>query len=246
MSICSSAIAALSHPRRTFPRGTVGCFVRLRETGQEAILTNSFAVGAPGGANRGDRILNPPGSNEPANVIAKLHSWIPLTPAGGSEQNTADGAALVFVSGISGEPKFDARLNAPPALRTPREPRSGERGFKVGAISKVTWGVVEARLVSFHVAASKGQSYEFKDMFSIQGEGRTAFMYPGDAGAIVVGEDGALLGLVFAGSARIGIACPIRVVLDRLGCDLLLPASPTTPHGPQPLAPDSAGGATPA
>ena len=37
---------------------------------------------------------------------------------------------------------------------------------------------------------------------------------------------------------------PVGVVLDRLGCDLLLPSGPTALLVPQPLAPESAAGAT--
>jgi hypothetical protein len=209
------------------PRGTIGCFVRLRETGQTALLTSAFAIGAPDAAKTGDLIMNPPGSDNPQDIIGTLHSWIPVRPAGGSdgsEGNSADGAAVLLTSPVPPIAGFDTRSEPLPALREPREPRSKERVFKVGATSGVTRGVVAVTSAEFRMA-SKGESYVFTNTFGIRGD--KPFMYPGDGGAIVVSEDGAILGLLFTGNRRMSFACSIRAVLERLGCDLILPTSPT-------------------
>jgi hypothetical protein len=230
----------VGQPRPVFPQGTVGCFVRMRETGQTALLTSSFAVGVPVAAKPLDRIVKPPGTNDPQAIIGALHSWIPVTPAGGADRNTAEGAAVLLAPGTPWVAGFDPRTAPLPLLGEPREVRLKERVFKVGATSGVTWGVVTDLLYTIAIAG-KGESYVFADMIMIRGEDRKPLMHPGDAGAVIVGEDGAVLGLMLAGSARVSIACPIRAVLEQLGCDLLLPSSTTSAAFPQPPARASVG-----
>ncbi len=92
------------------------------------------------------------------------------------------------------------------------EAELGMRLLKSGRSSGTTSGSVKAVHAEVTVGMGDGRDAVFTDQVVC-----TPFSKPGDSGSLVLNEEGAAVGLLFAGSDRATIFSPIGAVLDQLG-----------------------------
>lgn len=205
--------------------GTLGCFV-LRGSAVQ-MLSNNHVLAGENEARLGDRIQQP-GALELVleQVVAELSAFVPLTftPEGqlgmDEDVNLVDAAIAELTTGIG---HVRAYLSHHP-VRAPglvREPQLGERVYKVGRTTGLTRGQVSAVLVEAGpVGYDAGEAY-FRRSFAVRGLMGTLFSSGGDSGsAIVAAQDGALLGLLYAGNGVETYACPATEALRALEATL--------------------------
>jgi hypothetical protein len=125
----------------------------------------------------------------------------------------------VLAPEVTFQPTFSPRFRLP-ELRGPRDAVYGEKVFKVGAGSGLTRGIVKETAMEVLV----GKNRIFLDVLRIEAVAGNRFMAHGDSGAIIVGEDGAPLGLFFAGADdwSYALACSITVSCSLLGYRVLV------------------------
>jgi hypothetical protein len=205
--------------------GTLGCFVLKGNTVQ--MLSNNHVLAGENDAQLGDRIQQP-GALEAAaeQMVAELSAFVPLTftPEGqlGMDEgvNLVDAATAKLTAGIG---YVRAYLSHHPvsAPSTVREPRLGERVYKVGRTTGLTRGQVSAVLVEAGpVGYDAGEAY-FRRSFAVRGLMGTLFSSGGDSGsAIVAAQDDALLGLLYAGNGVETYACLATEALSALEATL--------------------------
>lgn len=204
--------------------GTLGCFV-LKEVVQ--MLSNNHVLAGENDAHLSDRIQQP-GALEGVTeqVVAELSAFVPLTftPNGqlGMDEgvNLVDAAIARLAAGVDHVWAYLPHhpVSAPSTLR---EPQLGERVYKVGRTTGLTRGQVSAVLVEAGpVGYDAGEAY-FRRSFAVRGLMGTQFSSGGDSGsAIVAAQDGALLGLLYAGNGVETYACPATEALSALEATL--------------------------
>ena len=207
--------------------GTLGCFA-YRE-GAVQMLSNNHVLAGENKGQLGDRIQQP-GALEvvPGQIAAGLSGFVPLTfvpegQLGMSEGvNVVDAATARLAAGVD---FVQAYLPYRPvsAPGTVREPRLGERVYKVGRTTGLTRGRMSAVLVEAGPVGYEGGAAYFRRSFAVRGLMGTLFSSGGDSGsAIVAAKDGALLGLLYAGNGVETYACPAAEALSELGATLSL------------------------
>src|SRR5262249_10970216 len=116
-----------------------------------------------------------------------------------------------------------------PELRSPRPPELGKRVFKVGAASGLTWGWIRVKSASIVLNLGEERDVRFAELTGMDTGTTVPFAKPGDSGALVVGEDGSAIALLFALSQSIAFACPLDQVLSILACGWFPGARATAP-----------------
>jgi hypothetical protein len=97
----------------------------------------------------------------------------------------------------------------------------GEKVHKVGRTTGLTYGEITQIAVQLPVNYAPGLCW-FHDCMLIEGINGTTFADRGDSGsAIVRDSDGAVLGLLFAGTDSETYACGIDNVLSQLNCTMV-------------------------
>ncbi len=203
--------------------GTLGCFVRLPDR-RVAILSTSHVLASGGQASLGGEVVTTRGNHR--SPIGHLHSFVELRrferSADRQAENAVDAAIAVLSEGITYEPRFSPRYNLP-SLRSTRSPRIGERVFKVGASTGLTFGTVD--MISLDILVDSGKNkLLFVDSFGIAGGGTLpgkSFADVGDSGALIVGEDGAPLAILFAVSNSFAVACSLVAICETLSCSVM-------------------------
>jgi len=228
------------HLRQNFMTiGTLGCFVQL-DDGRVCLLTNNHVIA---GENRGqpdDRILHPgDDSCRPANVIATLHSFVPLRPSPHSANlhsgnviwNDVDAAVAIMSQGVIFNQEYlrhhdraaQANGGRPPQITGVGIPQIGDDVFKVGRTTSLTRGTI-----TMAATTVAGVKYEdgpcwFRDSFVIESYDGTTFSNYGDSGSVIVSEKtGEVVGLLYATNGTQTFCCPIETVLRELNCDLYM------------------------
>lgn len=205
--------------------GTLGCFVQ--RDGAIQILSNNHVLAGENTGRPGDRIQQP-GALEivDEDVIAELSAFVPLTFADEGQLGMATEVNLIDAATAKlTDPAAYKRGYLPhhpvTAPRRVREPQLGERVYKVGRTTGLTRGQVSTVLVEAGpVGYSAGAAY-FRRSFSVRGLMSTSFSSGGDSGsAIVAAQDGALLGLLYAGNGVETYGCLATEVLRSLGATL--------------------------
>jgi hypothetical protein len=131
----------------------------------------------------------------------------------------------VLLQDVNHEPGFGDLFPGAPPLLGPRRALPGQRVLKVGAGSGITYGLVDAVHVSPVPILEENETIWYEDLFFVIGENGQPFAVNGDGGAIVLDEDGWVLGLVLGYGGDRTVACNIDFVLGGLDCSLVLPAS---------------------
>lgn len=221
--------------------GTLGCFVRLRKSNKCALLTAASALLRPG-LNAGDRIvLAGEGHLKNPKLIATVSDFrVPeassprsSVSAGTVEYNQFEAAVATLAAGVKPKIGFGNAYPRAPALKyTPMPFPPGEevsellgaKVFKVGAKTNLTRGSIVGVLVSEELHF-QGERCWFENLFAISSHGPQPFALPGDDGALVIRNDGTILGIVIGGNERISYACPIEPMLAAFDCVPILKES---------------------
>lgn len=111
------------------------------------------------------------------------------------------------------------RIGAPTGIR---DPQPGERVRKTGRTTEYTEGIVTGlgAVVGVSYGTGKGTA-QFVDQIVIEQEDGGEFSAGGDSGSAIVGSDGMVVGLLFAGGSGRTIACKITEVVRLLGIQVV-------------------------
>lgn len=207
--------------------GTLGCMVHLAD-GRPALLSNNHVLADEGlGHLGGDRIQQGASRRfQGERHVAHLSGFVPLLPSPVGQPlsrpvhyNRVDAAVAALLPHVPWQPGF-ARPGLPVRAGAGRA-QLGDRVFKVGRTTGVTWGTIQKLGAVTRLEYATGMCW-FNRLIAVTPDpGQLAgFAAPGDSGAILVRDDGAVLGLVFAGGVGRTYACDIEHVLSDLHCSL--------------------------
>lgn len=207
--------------------GTLGCFASDRnDQKQPLILSNNHVLADENNATEGDSILQQgsiDGGQDPGDQVADLLRFVPLVTG---QPNQVDCA----VATIDGKVDFDAnKLEGIGSLNGLGPPivSDGVKVSKLGRTTGVTHGLVTAFEVDNVIVEYDMGLLRFDNQIEIEGVGPDPFSRGGDSGSVIVDENLAAIGLLFAGGESGGsngqgftYANPMQEVLDALGIDL--------------------------
>ena len=207
--------------------GTIGGFVRV-QGGIVSILSNNHVLANENRAKKGDAILQPgdfDGGANPADAVAKLHSFARMKVAG---TNLIDAAVATIVDGV----KADAsKLRGWGKLKGVGSAflDEGTQVAKIGRTTGLTRGHVSAFELDNVVVEYDIGVLRFDNQIEIESDSNSPFSDGGDSGSLIVGSDFRAVGLLFAGSDQGGengqgltYANPLHVVFDTLNLELVL------------------------
>lgn len=207
--------------------GTLGCFVISRTDQQRLILSNNHVLANENAASAGDAILQRAkfdGGTVAADGVGKLVAFQSLKPQG---VNFVDCAVASIKDSINiRERKLgnfgDLAGVAPPITGI------GIGVKKVGRTTGESTGRITAFELDNVVVGYDIGNVRFDNQMEIEGDGSDPFSAGGDSGSLIVDNDLAAVGLLFAGGDQGGsngmgltYANPIQVVLDTLKVDLI-------------------------
>lgn len=200
--------ASVGHPSIT--AGTLGCFVRDKQSGTLGVLSNNHVLANVNSAHVGDPIYQPGPSDggTAADVIANLAAYRQILFAG--IPNTTDCAWAKLI---------DARQYNPASITdsvgltvtsissaTPATLQPLDRVIKVGRTTGYTQGEVTAVFTAnLQVQMGSGLTARFDDVIQIESLTRNRFSDGGDSGSVILTHDGKPGGLLFAGSKAGGV-----------------------------------------
>lgn len=191
--------------------GTLGAIVFDNLTGAPMILSNNHVLangsnGRDGRCRAGDPVLQPgaaDGGDYPDDLAGRLDRFAAIRP----RDNRIDAAVARIEEGVG---LVEAVMGIGP-VRGVVEALPGQQVQKFGRTTGLTRSAVRA----VHVATNPIQYDGFDASFTGQ-----IFLGPmsagGDSGSLVMTEQNEAIGLLFAGSNAITIACPIDAVLSEL------------------------------
>ncbi|KQZ41469.1 hypothetical protein [Duganella sp. Root1480D1] len=216
--------------------GTLGCFVEYQ--GKVAILSNNHVLaGENSGKKSTDRILHPGGPTfDPNRQVATLTDFVLLQPspvaatvaAGTAILNDVDAAIALVTPNYSTQAQqsyLPTRLPpAPGGVAAPNGVAAAAVGdvvYKVGRTTGLTWGTIkQIGAVVGPVGYTPGPCW-FRNNIIIEGNNGTLFSDHGDSGSAILRNDGAVVGLLYAGNGTQTYACDINLVLAALQCKLV-------------------------
>ena len=181
-------------------------------TSRYYILSNNHVLANSNNALINDPILQPgpaDGGTNPADVIARLSRFVPLNFAGGN--NLVDCAiAEGNFDDLNREVYWIGYVNGT------ANPTVGMQLQKTGRTTGHTTQRITAINGTVNVNYGAGRVAKFINQIitPVMGQG-------GDSGSLMVDMQNRAVGLLFAGSATITIACPIGPVLGSLGIKFL-------------------------
>ncbi len=176
------------------------------------ILSNNHVLANSNDALFGDAVLQPgpyDGGINPGDVIARLSRYVPLDFSGAN--NIVDCAIA--------EGDFDDLDRAVywnDHVKGMVPPVIGMRLQKTGRTTGHTTGTITSVNATINVGYGGGRVAKFVNQIvtSLMGQG-------GDSGSLMLDMNSNAVGLLYAGSATITIACPIRHVMSSLGIKFL-------------------------
>ena len=204
---------------QTQEAGTFGMVVR--KTGQTApwyLLSNSHAIAATGCAPKGAAIIQPGGADGgtvPADTIATLTDWVPLT-FGPGFTNLVDAAIAELSPDVASA--AIAELGVPTGVSTTL--KRGDPVQKMGRTTTLSFARVtdvDFTTTSVYPTCSGGSgNVGFTDQVLV-----TFYSAGGDSGSPVLNMQNEVVGLHVAGSATIGMFCKIANVMRLLDVEVV-------------------------
>ena len=199
------------HPAIT--AGTIGC--RVKDTaGKVYALSNNHVYANENKAAKGDNVLQPgsyDGGVNPRDAIGTLHDFQPIVFSRRAN-NTID-AAIALCSTANLDNQTPGAGYGTPSSTTV-QPFVGQPVQKYGRTTLLTTGNVYAVNATVNVGYSSGTARFVNQIMITPG----TFSAGGDSGSLIVTQNGNNpVGLLFAGSSSVTIACPIDLVLTRFG-----------------------------
>lgn len=208
--------------------GTLGCFVKLAN-GKPAILSNNHVVAGENHGKKGhDRILQAGTSAiVPGQQVATLTNFTRIRPSApgvnvgtGAILNVIDAGVATLIEGVAFGQGYHPTRNQPKPMGM-ATPKVGDRVFKVGRTTGLTFGEVKSvATVVGPVPYKDGPSW-FARSIVIEGLNGTMFSDHGDSGSAIMRASGDIVGLLYAGNGTQTFACPIDEVFKKLKCKLL-------------------------
>lgn len=224
--------------------GTLGCLVM--RGGETFILSNNHVLAELDDASLGDPVIQPGATDGgtlndrigslagfipitlydevPAPTRTTLPTWLrmlyiifgikqrePVSPML-SLNNTVDAAIARLDGNVSASPTIIDLNTAPKGIMPPH---LGMIVFKSGR----TTGVTTGRIIQIDVTTDVNygsRKARFTDQIMT-----TPFSRPGDSGSLVLDTTQNAVGLLFAGSEKIGVVTPIQTVLGALNLELV-------------------------
>ncbi len=229
--------------------GTLGCVVRDRSSGKRLILSNNHVLADSNSGSPGDLILQPgtiDGGREPGDVIGHLERFVPLRFTSEPGRCAAARAVVTVGNAVARllgsrhrlqtywyDPQASNEVDA--AVARPLEDalirddilevgtvsgralaRLAMAVRKSGRSTGFTTGQVTVLETTVNVDYGLGRSATFENQIVT-----TPMSGPGDSGALLVdGTSPLALGLLFAGSEKATLYCPIQAVLEALDVTL--------------------------
>lgn len=203
--------------------GTFGAVVKGKNN-KQYILSNSHVLALSGAAKKGDKILYPgsaDGGAEPADVVAKLHKFIPFKKGNGF-LNTVD-CALAEPLGNNVQEML-AEIRGIGIPKGTIKPKVGMKVVKIGRTTGKTTGVITD--VDFYATVDY-DDFGLGDLtFQRQIWCETKYTKVGDSGSLVIDQtSGKAVGLHFAGAKGGSAHNPIDLVLAALDVQLVTAGS---------------------
>lgn len=207
--------------------GTLGCFVRRRDSGSICILSNNHVLANENKAKKGDAILQSgaiDGGRLPDDAVGKLVSFERLRP---HVRNLLDCAIATVNENIAME---QTKLRGLGTLKGMGDAflDEGESVAKIGRTTGVTHGRVTAFELDNVVVRYDMGNLRFDNQVEIEGTGTGPFSDGGDSGSLIATADQRGVALLFAGGDQGGangqgltFANPLHAVLDALDADLI-------------------------
>jgi hypothetical protein len=198
--------------------GTFGCLVKdVCPPCRIHILSNNHVLANSNAAGIGDPILQPgrhDGGRYPANLLAKLSRFIPITYSSIARYNLVD-AALALPTNQSKVISSIVGLGIPKGTV---EATLGMEVIKSGRTTEITKGRVIG--IDATVAVNYGSRIAyFRNQIMT-----TSMSQGGDSGSLLMSQAGhEATGLLFAGSSRVTVHNNIRNVLMALGVEIVTP-----------------------
>jgi hypothetical protein len=213
--------------------GTLGCFVETSD-GRPAFLSTLHVLAGDKVPHVGDLIVQAPGTTDPlSDGIARLHSFVPILDQTSNvkDGNVCDVGLAALLPGVEFVPAF------PPEYQLPLPKPFAEISIdgETGAISSPEGGLVW--VVGSASGPKRGYISDVGGVVSILFGDRQAMFVdclmlasldkssrltaPGDSGSLVIRDDGAILGMTFAGTPRRTLAFPLDRALNALNCRLI-------------------------
>lgn len=184
--------------------GTIGGFVSRGRGKQVFALSNNHVLANEDQGKDGDTIVQPgrlDGGRAPRDQMGALGPWIRFRTSGVNyvdcalarlaDETAYDGSTLRGLVGGA-----DVRLSGV----VPKEPDEGATVYKVGRTTGATVGRISAFSLDHVVIAYDVGNIRFDDQIEIESAGSQMFSDGGDSGSLIVDEDYAAVGLLFAGS----------------------------------------------
>jgi len=204
---------------------TIGAFVRPRQGGPAAILSNNHVLANENRGRRGDNILQPgqyDSGKNPKDAVATLTKSVRLRRAG---VNFVDAATATVNEGVEIDNVTLPRIGTLKGVST--EPASEQMQVrKTGRTTGATRGRVTAFELDRVMVDYDVGTLRFDNQLEIEGD-TGPFSSGGDSGSLIVNSNNLAVALLFAGSDQGGVhgygttyANPIETVLDALRVDL--------------------------
>lgn len=197
--------------------GTLGVWVRDRDTGETFLLSNNHVLANSNAAAVGDPILQPGPADGGADGRDNLNQLARFTPLDfGSGFNLYDGA----VSGDTDPDEVDRailEIGEPAGLLAAADIQVGMEVQKSGRTTGLTRGTVNSVGVSVRVNYGGGRMARFDDQVQVT---PGAFSDGGDSGSSILDDNRMLVCLLFAGSDFATIGSPMQYVFDGLNLEL--------------------------
>jgi hypothetical protein len=216
---------SIGHYRVT--AGSVGAFVKDQINGRLLALSNNHVLADENRATQGDDILQPgayDGGQDPADTVASLERSVPIDF---QQSNAVDCAVALVAPAVATDSNSLNGLGRLRGLRN--DPLTGNEAVKmIGRTTGNTTGTISTiELDNITVDYDQGQA-TFHSQIEIQGTPTVSFSEGGDSGSLILDDQLAALGLLFAGSSTGGLgnlgytyANPLEEVLTQLRVDLV-------------------------
>ncbi len=200
--------------------GTIGGFVRRRQDGAIAILSNNHVLTNENQAELGDDILQPgvyDDGTAPEDGVAQLADVVAVNAQGA---NAVDAAVARLHDGVDYDPRSLGDLGELSGIGTAD---FEQEVAKIGRTTGTTRGRVTAiELERVIVNCEQLGTVRFDGQIEIEGHDGP-FSSGGDSGSLIVDTSGRAVGLLFAGTdSGLTYANPTDIVLDRLNVELLM------------------------
>lgn len=207
---------SVGHPDVT--AGTLGLWVKDRETGEVMLLSNNHVIANSNSADVGDPIIQPgrhDGGLSPSDDIATLTRYTEIL-FGAQGGNRYDGAVAGDVDPADVDPEI-LQIGEPAGVLPVDSLVVGLAVEKSGRTTGLTRGTINTVGAVIRVGYGNGREATFEDQVTIT---PGTFSDGGDSGSSILDDNGNVAGLLFAGSDFMTVGSPIEYVFDGLGVGL--------------------------